>query len=150
MVNTEFLKRFPTDYTENLASFEYVPTVSKRLLNHYARCYHANTFSYRILLPRSIDSSKDNDISRKLGLQLQNDLLSGIRSLKLKPNIKDYRYVHDDSHFGWLLLDPSLTIRFDWNQTIVISFLVQGIEFKLQQRLLVKAGFNLHVLNLPH
>ncbi|CAN5617072.1 hypothetical protein BH23THE1_BH23THE1_10210 [soil metagenome] len=113
MVNVEFLKRFSADYTENLDSYENVPVVSKRLLNHYAKCYYAHSFSYRILLPRSIDSPKENDISRKLGLQLQNELLSGIRSLKLRPNIKDYRYVHDDSHFGWLLLDPALTNRFD-------------------------------------
>ncbi|HKO64985.1 MAG TPA: hypothetical protein VJU13_07265 [Candidatus Nitrosocosmicus sp.] len=113
MVNTEFLKRFPADFTVNLDSFEYIATISKRLLDHYTRTYYAKTFSYRILLPRSIDSPKVNDISRKLGLQLQNEMLSGIRSLKLRPNIKDYRYVHDDSHFGWLLLDPSLTNRFD-------------------------------------
>ena len=60
-----------------------------------------------------LNLQKNNDISRKLGLQLQNELLSGIRSLKLRPNIKEYRYVHDDSHFGWLLLDPALTNRFN-------------------------------------
>ncbi len=113
MVNIEFLKRFPADFIENLDSYEYVPVVAKRLLNHYAKCYYAHNFSYRILLPRSVESPKENDNSRKLGLQLQNELLSGIRSLKLRPNIKDYRYVHDDSHFGWLLLDPMITNKFN-------------------------------------
>lgn len=113
MVNIEFLKRFSADYTENLDSYKDVSTVTKKLLNHYAKCYSTHNFSYKILLPRSIESPKANDISRKLGLQLQNELLSGIRSLKLRPNIKDYRYVHDDSHFGWLLLDPALTKRFN-------------------------------------
>jgi len=112
LVNIEFLKRYSADFTEKLDNYGCVSIVSKHILNHYAKCYFACNFSYRVLLPRSVESQKDNDISRKLGLQLQNELLSGIRALKLKPNIKDYRYVHDDSHFGWLLLDPGLTNRF--------------------------------------
>ena len=113
MVNIEFLKRFPTDFTESLDGYEKISIMSKRMIKHYAQRYYTHNFSYRILLPRSIESPKENDISRKLGLQLQNELLSEIRSLKLKPNIKDYRYIHDNSHFGWLLLDPELTNRFN-------------------------------------
>ena len=144
MVNTEFLKRIHTDFTVNLDSFEYITTISKRLLDHYARTYYAHTFSYRILLPRSIDSPKVNDTSRKLGLQLQNEMLSGIRSLKSRPNLKDYRYVHDDSHFGWLLLDPSLTNRFDWNNIIFfIDFKLRNIT-QMAEVLILAARINLH------
>ena len=111
-MNIDILKRFSADYTEYLDSFKDVPIVCKKLVNHYAKCYSNHNFSYRILLQRSVETPKANDISRKLGLQLQNEMLSGIRNLKLRPNIKEYRYVHDDSHFGWLLLDPALTNRF--------------------------------------
>ena len=112
-MNIEILKRFTADYTDNLDSFKDVSIVCKKLVNHYAKCYSNHNFSYRILLQRSGETPKANNISRKLGLQLQNEMLSGIRNLKLRPNIKEYRYVHDDSHFGWLLLDPALTNRFN-------------------------------------
>ncbi len=113
MVNIEILKRFPADYTDKLDSFKDVSVVCKKLVDHYAKCYSNHNFSYRILLKRSVETPKANDISRKLGLQLQHELLSAIRNLKLRPNIKEYRYVHDDFHFGWLLLDPALTNRFN-------------------------------------
>jgi hypothetical protein len=34
--------------------------------------------------------------------------LLALRKKKLKPNIKEIRYVHDENHYGWLLTDSEI------------------------------------------
>lgn len=97
----------------DLSKFEEVPKMSKRILEHYSNQYDEHNFSIRILLPRDIDSENRNLTSRKLGQQLQSELLFGIRKAKLRPNLKEFRYIHDETHFGWVLFDPSLSDVFE-------------------------------------
>jgi len=59
------------------------------------------------------DSQEENKDSKKMGMILQNELLSGLRSSKLKANIKEFRYVHDNDHYGWILFDPSFSHHFE-------------------------------------
>lgn len=113
MVNAQQLKNYPTDLTINLSRFEDVSSVSKKILIHYSKCYEAHNFSIRILLPREKESENVNLNSRKLGHQIQSELLLGIRKAKLRPNLKEFRYIHDDGHFGWILFDPALSNFFE-------------------------------------
>lgn len=113
MVNTLQLRNFKTDFTISLASFEDLPSVSEKILEHYSKCYSNHNFAIRVLLPREKDSENVNLHSKKLGHQLQSELLLGIRKAKQKPNLKEFRYVHDEKHFGWVLFDPSLSDLFE-------------------------------------
>ncbi len=113
LVDTQTLKSFRTDFTVKVDSFEDVPEISRKILDHYVKCYSHHNFTYRILLPRAVDSHEVHNNSKKLGMFLQNEFLSGIRKAKLKANIKEFRYVHDNTYYGWILLDPSFSNHFE-------------------------------------
>lgn len=113
MVNTQQLRNYKTDFTISLSKFEDLPTLSKKVIEHYSKCYENHNFAIRVLLPREKDSENVNLKSKKLGHQFQSDLLLGIRKAKLRPNLKEFRYIHDEEHFGWLLFDPSLSELFE-------------------------------------
>jgi hypothetical protein len=60
----------------------------------------ANDFSYRILLPRK---QENNKLAKKIGLSLQLEFTSQLRKRKLKIKMKEIRYIHDTTHFGWII-----------------------------------------------
>lgn len=113
MVDAKTLKSFRTDFTVKVNSFEEVPSISKKILDHYVKCYSNHNFTFRILLPRTADSQEVYSNSKKMGMYLQNELLSSIRKAKLKANIKEFRYVHDINYYGWILFDPSFSQQFE-------------------------------------
>jgi uncharacterized protein YgfB (UPF0149 family) len=108
MVNIKSILSFKSSNTETVADFEEISKLVEIMVKAYSKSFTEHNFSFRILLPRSKDSQKINNHTKKMGLQIQNDFLLGIRKLKLKPNIREFKYVHDEEHFGWLLIDPSI------------------------------------------
>ncbi len=108
MVNVKSITSFKALNTEKIIDFEGIPRLVEIMVKVYSKSHVDHNFSFRILLPRSKDSKTINNQTKKLGLQIQNDFLIGIRKLKLKPNIREFRYIHDENHFGWLLIDPSI------------------------------------------
>jgi hypothetical protein len=109
LVNTQQLRNFKTDFTISLSTFNDIPSISKKIIEHYSKCYSKHNFAVRVLLPREKNSDNVNLKSKKLGHQLQSELLFGIRKAKQRPNLKEFRYIHDEEHFGWILFDPSLS-----------------------------------------
>ena len=99
---------FKAHSTEKIYDFEGISILVENMVNVYSKSYLDHNFSFRILLPRSKDSQTINNKSKKLGFQIQNDFLLGVKKLKLKPDIREFRYIHDDDHFGWLLIDQSI------------------------------------------
>lgn len=91
-----------------ILDFEGIPDLIDDMLEVYSKSYANNNFSFRILMPRSKDSKNVNNLTKKLGLQIQHDFLIGMRKYKLKPRVRELRYIHDENHFGWLLIDPSI------------------------------------------
>jgi hypothetical protein len=91
-----------------IIDFECIPSLIDNMVEVYLKSYQEHNFSFRILLPRSVDSQKINNLTKKLGYQIQHDFLLGIRKSKLKPKIREFRYIHDENHFGWLLIDASI------------------------------------------
>ena len=108
MINIKSILSFKSSNTETIVDFEEIPRLVEIMVKAYSKSFTEHNFSFRILLPRSKDSQKINNQTKKMGLQIQNDFLLGIRKLKLKPNIREFKYVHDEDHFGWLLIDPSI------------------------------------------
>ncbi len=108
MVNVKAIISFKALSTEKIYDFEGISILVENMVKVYSKSYSDHNFSFRILLPRSKDSQMINNKAKKLGFQIQNDFLIGIKRLKLKPHIREFRYIHDDDHFGWLLIDPSI------------------------------------------
>jgi uncharacterized protein YgfB (UPF0149 family) len=108
LVNIKSILSFKASNTETIADFEEIPRLVEIMVKAYSKSFTEHNFSFRILLPRSKDSQRIINQTKKMGLQIQNDFLLGIRKLKLKPNIREFKYVHDEDHYGWLLIDPSI------------------------------------------
>ncbi len=66
-------------------------------------------FSYRLLLPRGEELTTQ---SKRIGMTARAEFLLSLRIKKLKPNLREIRYVHDVGHYGWLLVDPTVYARF--------------------------------------
>jgi hypothetical protein len=61
--------------------------------------------SIRILLPREAGSGLR---AQKWGLSLRSGLLLALKRKGIRPNLREVRYVHDDYHYGWILIEPRL------------------------------------------
>jgi hypothetical protein len=108
LVSVKSVISFNASITENISDFEGASRLVDILVKEYSKSYKDHNFSFRILLPRSKDSKTVNNLSKKLGLQIQNTFLHELKKLKLRPNIRELKYIHDENHFGWLLLDPDI------------------------------------------
>jgi hypothetical protein len=108
LINVQSIISFKALKSVEIRDFEGIPDLIDKMVEIYSKSYTDHNFSFRILLPRSKDSQIINNLAKKLGLQIQHDFLLGIRKLKLKPQLREFRYIHDDNRFGWLLIDPSI------------------------------------------
>ncbi len=95
--------------TENIKNYGQIRSAVKKMVDLYSKSLTKGNFSFRILLPRSKNAQHINDLSKKIGMQLQSELLLEIRKLKLRPDIKEFRYIHDEDHYGWLLIGSSIS-----------------------------------------
>jgi hypothetical protein len=64
-----------------------------------------DNLSIRILLPREANSGLR---TQKWGLSLRTGLLLALKRKGIRPKLREVRYVHDDYHYGWILIDPRL------------------------------------------
>ncbi len=108
LINVHHIRSFNALKSVELLDFEGIPDLIGDMLEVYSKSYADHNFSFRILLPRSKDSQDINNLTKKMGLQIQHDFLLGLRKHKLKPRVRELRYIHDENHFGWLLIDPSI------------------------------------------
>lgn len=70
----------------------------------------SDKFSYRILLPRE---PKSTATAKKIGLAFQGEFVLGLRRRNVVPRIREVRYIHDESHYGWLLASPEVYEHFE-------------------------------------
>ena len=71
-----------------------------RMADDYARTHESGEFAYRILLPRG---ERLTSKAKRLGLAFQGEFVLALRKRHLVPRIREVRYVHDESHYGWIL-----------------------------------------------
>jgi hypothetical protein len=103
-MNSILLSKLSVYSTMKVNGMSDVHKVAVDIVNAYIELNPKRKFSYRILLPRREDSS--NSLARKLGVAVQGEILLTMKKHKLKPSIKEIRYLHDDAHYGWLLMNP--------------------------------------------
>lgn len=102
---------FPVKMTIDVKGTGDVLDVVDKLVKLYGESSDQDRFSCRLLLPKG--DIKTTQLSKKIGVAIQTGLLLGLRKNKLKPNIKEVRYIHDDYHYGWVLASPSMHQAFE-------------------------------------
>ena len=84
---------------------EDIDSVVRQLADFIERCSSKEDLSIRILLPREDGSGQR---VRKWGASLRSGLILALKRKKIRPNLREVRYIHDEHHFGWVLIEPSL------------------------------------------
>ena len=101
MSSPSFWRDLPVHKTLFLEKIEQVRSVCDDMIRDYIKLEPTNDFTYRILLPRL--KNNNNKLAKKIGLSLQLEFTSQLRKRKLKIKMKEIRYIHDTTHFGWIL-----------------------------------------------
>jgi hypothetical protein len=90
---------FPVHETIEISEISDIRRAVDRMVEAYGR-QSPDNFSYR---------SK----AKRIGLAFQGEFVLGLRRRHLVPNVREVRYVHDESHYGWLLANPQVYERFE-------------------------------------
>jgi hypothetical protein len=101
---------FPVTETIELRELSDIRGAVDMMIESYAFHAKAESFSYRILLPRG---EKLTAKAKRLGVSLQGEFLLALRRRKLAPRVRELRYLHDENHYGWLLASPQVFDNFD-------------------------------------
>src|SRR5919202_2574049 len=94
---------FPVHETIDVKDISDIRITVDKIVDAYVLLGQDGNFSYRILLPKG---EKLTSKAKKLGLTVQAELLLALRKKKLKPNVREIRYIHDKDHYGWVLANP--------------------------------------------
>jgi hypothetical protein len=107
---------FPVHQTIDIMDHSDIHNAVANMVQAYADLNGQGNFSYRLLLPKGekLLTAK----AKKIGLALQAELLLALKKNKLKVNLKEIRYIHDENHYGWLLFNPSVQERFVKNNIV--------------------------------
>ena len=101
--------KLPVIETIDLREASDIRNAVDKMVEAYVKQEPQGRFSYRILLPRD---QKSNAKAKKMGLAFQGEFVLGLRKRNLIPRVREVRYVHDENHYGWLLVDPMAYERF--------------------------------------
>ena len=101
---------FPVTETIDLHELSEIRGAVDRMVESYAFHAKAESFSYRILLPRG---EKLTGRAKRLGISLQGEFLLALRRKKISPKVRELRYLHDETHYGWLLASPQVFDHFE-------------------------------------
>jgi hypothetical protein len=94
---------FPVHETIDIKDTSDIRTAVDRMVEAYVHLSQYGNFSYRLLLPKR---EKLTSKAKKLGLTIQAEFLLALKKKKLKPNVREIRYIHDNDHYGWVLATP--------------------------------------------
>jgi hypothetical protein len=94
---------FPVQETMHVKDISDIRITVDKIVEAYVLFGQDGNFSYRILLPKG---EKLTSKAKKLGLRIQAEFLLALKKKKLKPNVREIRYIHDKDHYGWVLANP--------------------------------------------
>ena len=103
--NPDFYRTLKVSKTFQVISAHDISTIVTQLANYIEKNSSMDDLSVRILLPREAGSGSR---AQKWGLSLRSGLILALKRKKIRPTLREVRYVHDDGHYGWLLIDPRL------------------------------------------
>lgn len=64
-----------------------------------------DSMSARILLPRE---GGNHLHAQKWGVSLRSTLILALKTRRIRPNLREVRYIHDEQHYGWIFIEPRL------------------------------------------
>lgn len=102
--------KFPVLETIDIREPSDIRRAVDRMVDAYVAQESQDRFSYRILLPRD---QKSTAKAKRMGLAFQGEFVLGLRKCNVVPRMREVRYVHDESHYGWLLASPEAYERFE-------------------------------------
>jgi hypothetical protein len=102
--------RFPVIETIDIKEVSDIRQAVDRMVEAYVMQGLQGKFSYRVLLPRNPKSTAK---AKRIGLAFQGEFVLGLRKRNVVPNVREVRYVHDETHYGWLLANPEVYERFE-------------------------------------
>jgi hypothetical protein len=107
---------FPVHQTTEIMDHSDIHKAVAYMVQAYADLNEQGNFSYRLLLPKGekLLTAK----AKNIGLALQAELLLALKKNKLKVNLKEIRYIHDENHYGWLLFNPAVQEQFAKNNIV--------------------------------
>jgi hypothetical protein len=117
ITSSSLYTNFPVHETIDITDLSDIPRAVVNMVEAYAYLNEQGKFSYRLLLPRGEKSITIK--AKKIGLVLQAELLLALKNNKLKVNLKEIRYIHDENHYGWLLFNPTMQERYFSNNNVV-------------------------------
>jgi hypothetical protein len=103
--NPDFYRTLKVSKTFQVRSAEDITNVVTKLADFIEKNVSLHDLNVRILLPREAGSGSR---AQKWGLSLRSGLILALKRKGVKPNLKEVRYVHDEYHYGWILIEPSL------------------------------------------
>ena len=102
--------RFPVLETIDIREASDIRRAVDKMVAAYAMQESADRFSYRILLPRD---QKSTAKAKRMGLVFQGEFVFALRKRNIVPKVREVRYIHDESHYGWLLANSEVYERFE-------------------------------------
>ena len=96
---------FPVCETIDIKEVSDIRNAVDRMVEAYEYLNKSANFSYRLLLPKG---EKTNVKARKIGLMVQAEFLLALKKKQLKLNVREIRYMHDETHYGWILANPEI------------------------------------------
>jgi hypothetical protein len=96
---------FPVCETIDIKEVSDIRNAVDRMVEAYEYLNKSANFSYRLLLPKG---EKTNEKARKIGLMVQAEFLLALKKKQLKLNVREIRYIHDETHYGWILANPEI------------------------------------------
>ena len=106
--NPDFYRTLKVSKTFQIRSTEDITNIVTQLADFIEVHIEKNVshdLSVRILLPREAGSGSR---AQKWGLSLRSGLILALKRKGVRPNLKEVRYVHDEYHYGWILIEPRL------------------------------------------
>src|ERR1051326_448533 len=110
MTASSIYAKFPTLETVSLSELSDIRSIADKMVSMYVEHEPHSDFSIRVLLPRAEGHSAK---AKRLGLSLQGEFVLGLRKKHLLPKVREVRYLHDETHYGWILGSPEVLQRLE-------------------------------------
>jgi hypothetical protein len=102
--NPDFYRTLQVSKTFKVSNGLEVTSIVTQLVDFIEKNSSMDGFSVRILLPRGDET---DSLARKWGASLRTGLLLALKRREIRPNLREVRYVHDQYHYGWILMESN-------------------------------------------
>jgi hypothetical protein len=103
--NPDFYRTLKVSKTFEVSSSHDITNIVTQLADFIEKSASMDNLSVRILLPREVGVGSR---AQKWGASLRSGLILALKRKRIGLNLREVRYVHDEYHYGWILIEPSI------------------------------------------